>query len=140
MRAIQSLPRGLSGPGAAAGRLGGRLAQVSGLPSRPVSIRSAAGVQRLAVGLGATGLGAVGAVALGAVAIGALAVGAFAIGRLSVRRARFDAVEIGDLTVRRLHLPETRLPEPRPSRRPAMPAPEVTGSTGPRATGSPVVR
>ncbi|MDC7785300.1 hypothetical protein J2S22_000464 [Rhodoplanes tepidamans] len=137
MRAIQPLSRGLSGPGAAAGRLGGRLAQVSGLApvSGPVSVRAAGGVQRLAIGLGATGLGAVGALALGAVAIGALAVGAFAIGRLSVRRARFDAVEIGDLTVRRLHLPETR-----PSRRPAMPAPEVTGSTAPRATGSPAGR
>lgn len=66
-------------------------------------------IRRLAVGAGAAG-----ALALGAVAIGALAVGAFAIGRLSVRTARFDKVDIGDLTVRRLRLPDSR-PQRQPS-------------------------
>ncbi|RAI45378.1 hypothetical protein CH341_04270 [Rhodoplanes roseus] len=97
-----------------------------------MSLRTAAGAQRAAIGMGAIGMGAVGALALGAVAIGALAVGAFAIGRLSVRRARFDAVEIGDLTVRRLNIPE-----PRPLRRPSVPSPEITGSAAPRGARSP---
>ena len=47
---------------------------------------------------------AVGAFALGALAIGALAVGAVIVRRLVVGKARFGAVEIDDLTVRRLHL------------------------------------
>ncbi|HEX5845197.1 MAG TPA: hypothetical protein VFY53_02660 [Rhodoplanes sp.] len=58
------------------------------------------------------GAAAVGALALGAFAIGALAIGAFAVGRLSVRKARFQSLEIDELTVRRL-----RMPDPRAARR-----------------------
>lgn len=79
----------------------------------------------------AIGLGAVGALALGAVAVGALAVGAFAIGRLSVKKARFEEVEIGDLTVHRI-----RLPGDRPSRQPSMLAHSVAGTATPRAVRS----
>lgn len=55
---------------------------------------------------------AIGAFALGALAIGALAIGALAIGRLRILRADADrlhlgAVEIDDLTVRRLRVIET---------------------------------
>jgi hypothetical protein len=46
------------------------------------------------------------AVATGAVAIGAIAIGALAIGRLAIRRAKFDKMEIGELTIRRIHFTE----------------------------------
>ena len=46
-------------------------------------------------------------VAAGAIAIGAIAIGALAIGRLAVKRAKFDRVEIGELTVRRIRIIES---------------------------------
>jgi hypothetical protein len=50
---------------------------------------------------------AVGAAALGTLAIGAIAIGTLAIGGIVVRKARFQTVEIDDLTVHRLHVLET---------------------------------
>ena len=52
-----------------------------------------------------------GAAALGAVAIGAVAIGRLAVGRLVVRKARFAALEVDELTVRRLRILETDAPE-----------------------------
>jgi hypothetical protein len=49
---------------------------------------------------------AVGALAFGALAIGALAIARLAIKEMAVKRARFGAVEIDDLTVRRLRVIE----------------------------------
>jgi hypothetical protein len=49
---------------------------------------------------------AVGAVAFGAMAVGVLAIGQLAIGRLVIRKAHFSALEIDDLTVKRLHVVE----------------------------------
>ena len=53
---------------------------------------------------------ALGAAALGAVAVGALAIGRVAIGRMVVKKARFDALEVGDLTVRKLRVLEREEP------------------------------
>ncbi len=47
---------------------------------------------------------ALGAAAFGAVAIGALAVGRLVVGRLVIKKARFSAVEVDELTVRRLRV------------------------------------
>jgi hypothetical protein len=44
---------------------------------------------------------ALGAAAFGAVAIGALAIGRLAVGRLVIKKARFSALEVDELTVRR---------------------------------------
>jgi hypothetical protein len=49
---------------------------------------------------------ALGAAALGVLAIGAVAIGRLTIGGLGVRKARFQSVEIDDLTVRRLRVLE----------------------------------
>ena len=49
---------------------------------------------------------ALGAAAFGAVAIGALAIGRLAVGRLVIKRARFSALQVDDLTVRRLRVIE----------------------------------
>jgi hypothetical protein len=49
---------------------------------------------------------AVGAVAFGAVAIGALAIGRLTVGRLTIRKARFNVLEVDQLTVRRLRVLE----------------------------------
>jgi hypothetical protein len=49
---------------------------------------------------------ALGAAAFGAVAIGALAIGRLAVGRLVIRKARFSALEVDELTVRRLRVVE----------------------------------
>ena len=49
---------------------------------------------------------AVGAVAVGAIAIGALAIGRLAVGRLVINKARFRALEVDELTVRRLQIAE----------------------------------
>ena len=49
---------------------------------------------------------AVGALAFGALAIGALAIARLAIRELAVKKARFHAVEIDELTVRRLRVIE----------------------------------
>jgi len=49
---------------------------------------------------------AIGATAFGALAIGALAIGTLAIGRLAIGRGRIKALEIDDLTVRRLRVLE----------------------------------
>jgi hypothetical protein len=44
---------------------------------------------------------ALGAAAFGAVAIGALAIGRLAVGRLVIKKARFGALEVDELTVRK---------------------------------------
>lgn len=49
---------------------------------------------------------ALGAGALGALAIGALAVGRLAVGRLVIRKAHFAALQVDELTVRRLRIAE----------------------------------
>jgi hypothetical protein len=49
---------------------------------------------------------ALGAAAIGAIAIGALAIGRLAIGRLVIKKARFGALEVDELTVRRLRVLE----------------------------------
>jgi hypothetical protein len=49
---------------------------------------------------------AAGVIALGAIAIGAVAIGRLAIGGLAIKRARFGALEVDELTVRRLHVVE----------------------------------
>jgi hypothetical protein len=48
-----------------------------------------------------------GAVALGAVAIGAMAIGRLVVGRLAIKKARFGALEVDELIVRRLRVVET---------------------------------
>jgi hypothetical protein len=53
---------------------------------------------------------ALGAAAFGAVAIGALAIGRVAVGRLVIKKARFGALEVDELTVRRLHVVEPEGP------------------------------
>ncbi len=60
--------------------------------------------------LGFTGVAVIGA-AIGAVAVGAFAIGALTIGRLAIRgfmiaNAKLKFLEIEDLTVTRLHLPD----------------------------------
>ena len=47
---------------------------------------------------------ALGAAAVGAIAVGALAIGRMAVGRLVIRKARFGALEVDELTVRKLHV------------------------------------
>jgi|HubBroStandDraft_6_1064221.scaffolds.fasta_scaffold390671_2 hypothetical protein len=47
---------------------------------------------------------ALGAAAFGAVAIGALAIGRLAVGRLVIKKARFGALEVDQLTVRKLRV------------------------------------
>jgi hypothetical protein len=47
---------------------------------------------------------ALGAAAFGAVAIGALAIGRIAVGRLVIKKARFGALEVDELTVRKLRV------------------------------------
>jgi hypothetical protein len=49
---------------------------------------------------------ALGAAAFGAVAVGALAIGRLAIGHLVIKKARFAALEVDELTVRRLRVLE----------------------------------
>ena len=49
---------------------------------------------------------ALGAAALGAVALGALAIGRVVVNGLVIKRARFGAIEVDDLTVRRLRVVE----------------------------------
>jgi hypothetical protein len=49
---------------------------------------------------------ALGAVAFGAFAIGAVAIGRLAVGRLVIKRARFGALEVDELTVRKLRVLE----------------------------------
>jgi hypothetical protein len=67
-------------------------------------MRALEGIKLPAAHVGAL---AIGAAALGAFAIGAMAIGRLAIGGLAVRKAKFGAVEIDDLTVRRLHVLES---------------------------------
>lgn len=47
---------------------------------------------------------ALGAAAFGAVAIGALAIGRLAVGRLVIKKARFGALDVDELTVRKLRV------------------------------------
>jgi hypothetical protein len=49
---------------------------------------------------------ALGAAAFGAIAVGALAVGRIAVGRLVIKKARFGALELDELTVRKLRVVE----------------------------------
>lgn len=49
---------------------------------------------------------ALGAVAFGAVAVGVLAIGRLAVGRVAVKKGRFEVLEVGELTVRRLRVLE----------------------------------
>jgi hypothetical protein len=49
---------------------------------------------------------ALGAAAFGAVAIGALAIGRLDVGRLVIKKARFSALEVDGLTVRKLRVVE----------------------------------
>jgi hypothetical protein len=49
---------------------------------------------------------ALGAAAVGAVAIGAVAIGRLAVGGLVIKRARFGALEVDELTVRKLRVVE----------------------------------
>ena len=49
---------------------------------------------------------AVGAAAFGAVAIGVLAIGRLAVGRLVIKKARFNELEVDDLTVHRWRVVE----------------------------------
>jgi hypothetical protein len=49
---------------------------------------------------------ALGAAALGALAIGAVAIGRLAIGRVAIKKARFGALEVDELTVRKLRVLE----------------------------------
>ena len=49
---------------------------------------------------------ALGAGALGALAIGALAIGRLAVGHLVIRKANFAALQVDELTVRRLRIAE----------------------------------
>src|SRR5580700_7146018 len=47
-----------------------------------------------------------GTAAFGAVAIGALAIGRLAVGRMVIKKARFGALEVDELTVRKLRVLE----------------------------------
>jgi hypothetical protein len=53
---------------------------------------------------------ALGAAAFGAVAIGALAIGRLAVGRLAIKKARSGALEVDELTVRKLRVVEREGP------------------------------
>jgi hypothetical protein len=55
---------------------------------------------------------AVGAAALGAVAVGAMAIGRLLVGRLVVKKARFGALEVDELTVRKLRVVEASGADP----------------------------
>jgi hypothetical protein len=50
---------------------------------------------------------AAGAVAVGAIAIGAVAIGRLALGRLTIKKAHFGALEVDELTVRKLRVVES---------------------------------
>ncbi len=52
-----------------------------------------------------------GAAAFGAIAIGAPAIGRLAVGRLVIKKARFGALEVDELTVRRLRVVEREKPK-----------------------------
>jgi hypothetical protein len=47
---------------------------------------------------------ALGAAAFGAIAIGALAIGRLAVGRMVIKKARFGALEVDELTMRKLRV------------------------------------
>ena len=53
---------------------------------------------------------ALGAAAFGAVAIGALAIGRLVVGRLVIKKARFGALEVDELTVRKMRVVEHQRP------------------------------
>jgi hypothetical protein len=55
---------------------------------------------------------AVGAAALGAVAIGAMAIGRLLVGHLVIKKASFGALEVDELTVRKLRVVETSGADP----------------------------
>jgi hypothetical protein len=53
---------------------------------------------------------ALGAAAFGAVVIGALAIGRLVVGRLVIKKARFGALEVDELTVRKMRIVEHQGP------------------------------
>ena len=55
---------------------------------------------------------AIGAAAFGAIAVGALAIGRLALGRMTVKKARFQALEVDELTVGKLRVREYDGPPP----------------------------
>ena len=55
---------------------------------------------------------ALGAAAFGAVAIGALAIGRLAVGRMVIKKARFGALEVDELMVRKLRVFEHEASSP----------------------------
>src|SRR5262249_10414944 len=55
---------------------------------------------------------AIGAAAFGAIAVGALAIGRVAPARMTVKKARFQALEVDELTVRKLRVREYDGPPP----------------------------
>jgi hypothetical protein len=71
---------------------------------------------------------ALGAAAVGAVAIGALAIGRLAVGRLTIRKARFGALEVDELTVRKLRVVEHEGPRSKCPDRRSSAATLTTGS------------
>lgn len=66
--------------------------------ARRISVPSRAGGPVNVIALAA------GAVAFGALAIGALAIGRLAIGGVTIKKARFHALEVDELTVRKLRV------------------------------------
>ena len=63
--------------------------------------RAGAPASLLAVAVGAV---AFGAFAIGALAIGRLAVGRLTVGRVTIKKARFNALEVDELTVGKLRV------------------------------------
>ena len=57
---------------------------------------------------------ALGAAAFAVVAIGAMAIGRLAVGGLVIKRARFNALDVDELTVRKLRVLEEKLPRSAP--------------------------
>ena len=57
---------------------------------------------------------ALGAAAFGAVAVGVLAIGRLAVSRMAIKKARFEVLEVDELTVRRLRVLDYEGPPPRP--------------------------
>ena len=83
--------------------------------NNPVHAEPPSKIRSLNVGLESIGAKRIGALAIGAVAFGVLAIGALKIGQLAIGRTRIRRMEIDDLVVRRLHIPE-QLQEPSASR------------------------
>jgi hypothetical protein len=78
--------------------------------SREIVRRRAEAAPAVSVVATAIGAAAFGAIAVGAVAIGALAIGRLAVGRITVKKARFHALDVDELTVRKLRVLEREGP------------------------------